>query len=143
MSQIHSSKSCFLDTGVFYRSTEQLRRLIEEGYSFYINIIVYYEFINTIENEINTAEQKKNVKRLELLNTLKNRFSGLLTKLNIISLDIPITWDKTPVFLQKMNDYKMNIGDILILETILMHKVNLIVTTDDDWERTGIKSIII
>ncbi len=109
----------------------------------YINLIVYYEFINIIENEINTAEQRKNIKRLKSLLKLKNVFSSLLTQLNIISLDLPITWDTTSGLLQKMNDYKMNIGDILILETILKHKVNLIVTTDDDWERTGIKSIVI
>ena len=143
MSKNLKSKSCFLDTGVFYRSTGQLGRLIEEGYSFYINIIVYYEFINTIESEINDAEQKRNIKRMQLLLTLKNKFSDLLAELNIILLNIPIVWNQTLTFLQKMKDYGMNIGDILILETIKIHDIDLIISTDKDWERTGIKSIIL
>lgn len=137
------TKSCFLDTGVFYRSTKQLGRLLEEGYSFYSNIIVFYEFINTIESEINNAEHKKNTKRMQLLLTLKNRFPDLLAELNIILLDIPINWNQTASFLQEMKEYGMNIGDILILETIKMHNVDVILSTDGDWERTGIKSIII
>ena len=143
MSKILSSKSCFLDTGVFFRSTGQLGRLIEEDYSFYINIIVYYEFINAIEFEINDADQKKNKQRMQLLITLKNRFPDLLAELNIVLLNIPIEWEQTASFLVKMKDYEMNIGDILILETIKRHNINLILTTDKDWKRTGITSIII
>ena len=143
MSKNLKQKSCFLDTGVFYRSTGQLSLLIEEGYSFYINIIVYYEFINTIESEINDAEQKRNIKRMQLLSSLKNKFSDLLEDLNIILLNIPIVWDQTISFLQKMKDYGMNIGDILILETIKVHNIDLIISTDKDWERAGIKSIIL
>jgi len=42
-----------------------------------------------------------------------------------------------------MKDYNLNIDDILIHETALNHNIDLIITTVKDWERAGIKSLII
>ena len=104
---------------------------------------MYYEFINTLEDEITIASQKKNEKRLQILQTLRKRFPKLLLDLNILLIETPIIWAKTEEYLEKMSQFRMNIGDILILETIKYHKIDLIVTTDNDWERTGIPCKII
>ena len=140
---VNTQKGCFLDTGVFYRTTEQLRRLVKENFEFFINSIVYYEFINTIDDEINKAKEKNREKRIKLLSVLLERFSEILDTLNVTLLDTPIYWNKTSQFLNHMEKYGMNIGDVLIWETIKYHNIDLLVTTDKDWERTGINSLVI
>lgn len=140
---MNETRSCFLDTGVFYRSTKTLIDLVEDGYNFVINVVVYYEFINTIENEINVARLKKNEKRVEKLLLLKDRFQNLLESLQISNLPIPLKWERTQVYYQQMAEYGMNIGDVLNLATIVHFKIPLLVTTDKDWKRVDYNCLII
>ena len=120
-----------------------VKKLIEENYIFYINSIVYFEFINTLEYEIKRAKETYNKERLKRLKILQEKFPKLLQELHIQLLTIPIEWGKTENFLEQMTQYRMNIGDILILETITEHKVDVLLTTDKDWSRTEINVILI
>ncbi len=74
---------------------------------------------------------------------LRKRFPTLLEDLHIKLLEISLEWDKTESYLEKMHEYNMNIGDILILETITHHAIDLVLTTDKDWSRTNSKTIVL
>lgn len=120
-----------------------MKQLVREGYTFYINEIVIYEFINTIEYELDQALEKKKTDRVTKLEILRERFPTLLTDLDIHLMETPLKWEKTSRFLEQMKEYAMNIGDVLILETIIQHQISVIITTDKDWSRSMIKTMII
>ena len=134
------NKICFLDTGVFYSNINKLHEtfdpLIDEDWMFGINQIIVYEFISTISDEINKLKSKgTRPNRIEKLEYLLKRFPIFLKEFEIeILLQNESNLDINQL-VDEMENYKMNIGDILIFNNLKAKKISKIITTDKDWER--------
>ncbi len=77
------SQKLVIDTSAFFSKSSRLGSLVQGGSKLLTIDLVIFEFVKTIEVEINEATQAKRQKRVEMLKAIKERFPKLLRSLEI------------------------------------------------------------
>ncbi len=129
------SKRVFLDTTVWFGSKYQLTVAIKDDWRLITSPIVVYEFLKIIQNEINLASQKKEIKRLKLLKNIKTRFPVLIRDLDVIILSLTMEKETITDAMALMEQFTIDIGDALNYQLIKKNNIHYILSNDKDWER--------
>ncbi len=105
--------------------------------------LVIFEFVKTIEVEINEATQAKRQKRVEMLKAIKERFPKLLRSLEIeiISPQFSIA-DLEKLYAEVKNG--KDPGDCMIWLKMQNAGVNSIITQNiSDWKELGANVVLV
>ncbi len=128
-------KRVFIDSNCWFRSKKDFYYALSLGYDLVINPIVIYEIIKILDIEINLAKEQKKNEREKLCQSLKKRFPLLLMELEVFIVRTNLSTDEIDQLYSVMDQYDLDIGDVLIYWTMKKEKISRIMTNDQDWKR--------
>ena len=137
------SQKLVIDTSAFFSKSSRLGSLVQGGSKLLTIDLVIFEFVKTIEVEINEATQAKRQKRVEMLKAIKERFPKLLRSLEIeiISPQFSIA-DLEKLYAEVKNG--KDPGDCMIWLKMQNAGVNSIITQNiSDWKELGANVVLV
>lgn len=137
-----AQRELVIDTSGFFVSASRLESLRENGKLVTIDLVVF-EFVKVMEIEIHEARASKKIKKLEMLEAIRDRMPQLMRALQIDIRSPEFTFDDL-LQLQSQVSIGVDPADCMIWLKMCRAGLDSIVTRNSaDWKKLGAKVVVI